>query len=171
MSKEQEERFLKLVFDNVGNRSFCDHLRHAENPNTALYAMDIFAGCGIGVEYEKYWLPYATVGAAIVRQKLTHDGNLSLGEALRLSFDNDSGNAAAIARLKRIVGCEDCVELCKVLRSVLKLIESRNFGCFINYAALLKQINTFDFNKDFIKLQIVSSFYKKDKEVKDDVKQ
>lgn len=171
MSKEQEERFLKLVFDNVGNRSFCAHLRHAENPNTALYAMDIFAGCGIGVEYEKYWLPYATVGAAIVRQKLTHDGNLSLGEALRLCFDNDLGNAAAIARLKRIVGCEDCVELCKVLRSVLKLIESRNFGCFINYAALLKQINTFDFNKDFIKLQIVSSFYKKDKEVKDDVKQ
>ena len=82
MSKEQEERFLKLVFDNVENRSFCAHLRHAENPNTALYAMDIFAGCGIGIEYEKYWLPYATVGASIVRQKLTKDGDLSLGEAL-----------------------------------------------------------------------------------------
>ena len=171
MSKEQEKRFLKLVFDNVGNRSFCALLRHAENPNTALYAMEIFAGCGIGVEYEKYWLPYATVGASIVRQKLTKDGDLSLGEALRLSFDNDSGNAAAIARLKRIVGCDDSVELCKVLRSVLKLIESRNLGQFINYAGLLKQINIFDFNKDFVKLQIVSSFYKKDKEDKNDVKQ
>ena len=111
------------------------------------------------------------MGASIVRQKLTKDGDLSLGEALRLSFDNVSGNAAAIARLKRIVGCDDSVELCKVLRSVLKLIESRNLGQFINYAGLLKQINTFDFNKDFVKLQIVSSFYKKDKEDKNDVKQ
>ena len=171
MSKEQEERFLKLVFDNVGNRSFCAHLRHAENPTTALYAMEIFAGCGIGVEHEKYWLAYATVGASIVRQKLTKDGDLSLGEALRLCFDNNSGNAAAIARLKRIVGCDDSVELCKVLRSVLKLIESRNLKRYINYAGLLKQINTFDFNKDFVKLQIVSSFYKKDKEEKDDIEQ
>jgi CRISPR system Cascade subunit CasB len=89
--------------------------------------------------------PYAIVAAAIARGKVESNGNLTFGKALANAYaEKDSGKYSdqAKARLRRLLACNRIQEVCRVIRPVLAMIDSK-LGEHIDYAKLLSELQYF----------------------------
>lgn len=129
------------------DKGFAATLRRADNPDTAYQAWEILATYGVPLDKEFKRLPYALVFAAIARSSNEQDGKLGLGAALAKAYQDEMGNVgdAAKPKLRRILACDNVVEVCQVLRPILQLICRR--GVDISFERLLKDLIFFNSEK------------------------
>lgn len=152
-------RFVGAVFDVCArDKGAAARLRRADNPSTEYQSWETLAR--LGVDLEKDWerLVFAAIAAAISKSKAKGNGSLPLGRALALCYDDGNQNKQANARLRRLLACHDSIEVCRVLRSMLTLIQSR-VEQPLDYIRLLSQLRGFDFDAQRIKTQWAQAFY------------
>lgn len=148
------------------DKGLAAQLRRGDNPATEYQAWDWLGGYGINLEHAGERLPFVTVAAAIARARPEHNGKLALGRAIALSYDSKDGAKQDKTRLRRVLACSELGELCRVLRPVLHLIESR-VAQPLDYTLLLRQLRHFGMatrrgDQDWvqrIKAQWAQSFY------------
>lgn len=99
-------------------------LRRADNPATEYRAWEhLIHWCDLEKSWER--IPFATIVAALARAKPKQDGHLGVGRAVAACYDKGADSDAAKARLRRILACHSVEEVCRVLRGILRLIQSR----------------------------------------------
>ncbi|SHL43733.1 type I-E CRISPR-associated protein Cse2/CasB [Fibrobacter sp. UWH4] len=147
-NKQKEPSLVANVFARCKNdRGFAATLKRADNPDTAYQAWEILAAFKVPLDVDSKRLPYALVFAAIARSSREKDGNLGLGAALANAYQDDGGrdSDAAKVKLRRILACDNVIEVCQVLRPILQLICSRGVG--ISFEKLLKDLIFFNPDK------------------------
>ncbi len=138
----REASFVARVIQRCGeDKGLAARLRRADNPATEYQSWEFLAGCGIKLDVAAERLPFATVAAYIAKAKLQANGSHSLGRAIATCFEEGSQSDQGKARLRRLLACDEPGELCRILRPLLTLIDSR--GQALDCARLLKQLRQF----------------------------
>lgn len=140
------------------DKGLAARLRRADNPATEYQSWELLAAWNIDLEREDQRLPFATVAAAIARTKPEANGNLSLGQAIARCYEDGNQSDQAKTRLRRLLACDELPELCRLMRPVLTLVESR-VAQPLDYARLLKQLRRFPFAMQRIRAQWAQEFY------------
>jgi len=157
----REERFvagvLKLCAESKGMAA---RLRRADNPATEYQSWEMLAAYGIDLEQEqeRERLPFVSVAAAIAKAKAERNGSLGLGRAIAACYESGNASDQAKARLRRLLACDDLAELCRILRPLLSLIDSK-VGQGLDYVRLLKQLRRFPFHDQQVRAQWAQEFY------------
>lgn len=155
----QEERFVAGVIKVCAeSKGMAAHLRRADNPATEYQSWELLASYGINLELEHKRLPFVTVAAAIAKAKIEHNGSLRLGRAIAACYESSNTSDQAKARLRRLLACDDLAELCRILRPLLSLIDSK-VSQPLDYIRLLKQLQRFSFNTQQVRAQWAQEFY------------
>ena len=159
INETKQGKFIQFLIEKIKtDNGLRAAFTRADNESTQFQVWDTLQAWS-GLENESEVSCYATVGAAIARDRIDHNGHASLGEGLRLAFDHGSESDPAKARLRRILACENRGELCQVVRSVLRLIHSK--GVTLNYKQLLLDFVYFN---EKIKMKWASDFYRRSEE-------
>jgi len=141
-------------------RGLAARLRRADNPSTEYQSWEILAAFGIEVDNERHYQPSATLAAAIAKARgIERNGDLGLGHAIAACYPEGSKNDQSKARLRRLLACKDLTELCRHLRPLFSLIDSR-VEQRLDYLRLLDQLYGFAFDSRRIKLQWVQDFHR-----------
>ena len=165
MSFEKTKRNKSTAFvDYIIERSQNDKaiaaaLRRADNPDTEYQSWEILAG--FHVDLEKPWerLPYATVGAAIVKAKIEQNGSIGIGWGIASCYDEGNQSDQAKAKLRRLLACDSVEETCRILRPIFSLIASKEKAP-LDYATLLTQLLKFHWQEEVVKPQWAQDFYR-----------
>lgn len=153
------ERYVSSVILQCQNdKGLAARLRRADNPATEYQSWEMLASFGVDLEREHQRLPFVTVTAAIAKAKVERNGTLSLGRAIASCYEDGRENSQGKARLRRLLACDDLPELCRILRSLFSLINSK-VGQPMDYVRLLKQLRSFAFNPQQVKAQWAQDFY------------
>ena len=154
------DRFIQILVKKCcEDKGFAARMRRADNPATEYQCWDFLASMGIEIEYENRRLPFATVGAAIAKSDVAVCGNVRLGEAIALCYDEQSQSTQAVAKLRRLLACTDILELCRVLRPLFSLIAARG-NKPLDYVRILKQLLRFSSDPQSVKAQWAQEFYR-----------
>lgn len=145
VKKNREQQFVQFIIERCKqDKGFAARLRRADNPATEYQSWEIL---GPWVELDNAWqrLPYATVAAAIARAKVDANGRLTLGKAIADAYAEKGSTQysdQAKARLRRLLASDDVQEVCRVIRPVLTLIDSK-LGQPLDYSKLLSELRYF----------------------------
>lgn len=145
VKKSREQQFVQFIIERCKqDKGFAARLRRADNPATEYQSWEIL---GPWIELDNAWqrLPYATVAAAIARGKVDRNGSLPLGKAIAGAYAEKGSTQysdQAKARLRRLLACDDVQEVCRVIRPVLTLIDSK-LGQPLDYSKLLSELRYF----------------------------
>lgn len=154
-----EERFVLSVIQQCQqDKGLAARLRRGDNPATEYQSWELLASFGVDLEREHQRLPFVTLAAAIARAKAERNGSLSLGRALAACYEDGRESSQAKARLRRLLACDELAELCRILRPLFSLIESKA-GQPLDYLRLLKQLRHFPYNAQQVKAQWAQEFY------------
>ena len=157
----REDRFVDTIIKRCQNdKGLAARLRRADNPATEYQSWEVLASLGIDLEKEYERLPFVVLAAAIAKSKTDSNGSMNLGRALAACYEEGRESDQAKARLRRVLACQDLSELCRVLRSVFALINSKT-GQPLDFARLLKQLRRFAYEdaRNHIKAQWAQEFY------------
>lgn len=135
----REKAFIAFILTRMKKDSaFGASLRRADNPATESQAWEHLAKwCDIDKDWERR--PFATVAAAIARDKPNVDGTLGIGKAILACYkENTNPLDAAKPKLRRLLSCDSVKEACVILRPLLSLISSR--GVRLGYGQLLNEL-------------------------------
>ncbi len=140
------------------NKGVAAALKRADNPATEYQCWEYLAA--FNIDLEKPWerLPFATIAAAIAKEKSAHNGSEGIGKAIAKCYDDGSQSDQAKAKLRRLVACDSVEEACRILRPLFSLIASRG-NSSIDYARLLEQLLKFHWESERIKSQWAQEFY------------
>jgi len=154
-----EERFVSGVIQQCErDKGLAARLRRANNPATEYQSWELLAAYGIDLEREEQRLPFVTVAAFIAKAKSERNGISRLGHALAACYEDGRDNNQAKVRLRRLLACDDLPELCRILRPLFSLIDSKTKQP-LDYLRLLKQLRRFPFNAQQVKAQWAQEFY------------
>lgn len=138
----REARFVTWVIQRCStDKGLAARLRRADNPTTEYQSWEFLADCRIKLDAAAERLPFATVAAYIAKTKLQANGRQGLGRAIAACYEDGNKSDQAKARLRRLLACDEPTELCRILRPLLTLIDSR--GQTLDCARLLKQLRQF----------------------------
>ena len=164
-AQSMTQRFVSTIIDRVKKDAACRAaFRHAETPPQESRAWEyILHFCKL--EYSTERRIFCLIGSAIARAIPDHDGHLSVGSALRgiCSGGSEAELSTELGRLRRLLACDDAVELLEVIRHVLRYLQAQ--GSLISYERLLhdmlywNEYTRINWTKDFFK---VSEADKKD---------
>lgn len=137
-------------------------LARADNPATEYQSWEVLAGFHVNLEYENQRLPYATIGAAIARAKADKNGSISIGQAIARCYEDGNASDQAKAKLRRLLACDTVAEVCRIVRPLLSLTESKS-NSVVDYAGLLNDLLWFGHadSQPRIKARWAQSFYGK----------
>lgn len=135
-------------------------LKRADNPNTEYQCWEHLAAFHIDLEKEFERLPYATIAAAIAKAKAEHNGNIGIGRAIALCYEDGNANDQAKAKLRRLLACETVDEACRILRPLFSLIDAKA-GANLNYAGLLRDLLKFHWDNQQVKSHWAQDFYQR----------
>lgn len=161
VTKKKEEQFVQYLFSCIErDKGVRARLRRADNPATEYQSWEILVPwVNLTNPYER--APYVVIAAAIARSGAQSNGSLGLGKALAKSFgvtntllDEDG---PAHIRLRRLLAANDAIEVCRIIRPILRLIESR-LSEPIDYARLLNELRFFN---NQTKARWAQDFYQK----------
>lgn len=156
---DRATRFVESVLSRCRkDKGYAARLRRADNPDTEYQSWEILAAFGVDLEKETQRLPFATVGAALARSKGETDGSLHLGRAVAACYEDGNASDQARAKIRRLLAGQDVAEVCRILRPLLRLIQSR-VNRPLDYARLLKQLLRFSWYGQDIKAQWAQEFY------------
>lgn len=154
-----EERFVTGVIQQCQqDKGLAARLRRADNPATEYQSWELLASYGIDLESDWQRLPFVTAAGAIAKAKPERNGSLRLGRAIAACYEDGRESNQAKTRLRRLLACDDLPELCRILRSLFSLIDSKA-GQPLDYTRLLKQLRRFPFNAQQVKAQWAQEFY------------
>lgn len=158
-TSSREARFVDSVLQRTQqDKGLAARLRRADNPATEYQSWEFLADWGINLEDEAQRLPFTLVAAAMAKAKAAHNGNLKLGQAMAACYSDGAKSDQAKAKLRRVLACDDVPELCRILRPVLALIDSR-VPQPLDYVGLLQQLRRFAWDAQKIKSQWAQEFY------------
>jgi CRISPR system Cascade subunit CasB len=158
---DRSARFVKGILETCGrDKGFAARLRRADNPATEYQSWDVLAAYGIDLEKEHQRLPHVTVAATLARSRAESNGSLPLGRAVAACYDEGNSSDQARAKMRRLLACDDLREVCRILRPLLTLIQSR-IAAPLDYIRLLRQLKKFSWNRESIKAQWAQEFYAK----------
>jgi CRISPR system Cascade subunit CasB len=133
------ERFTQFVVDRCQkDKGFAARLRRAANPDTEYQSWEFLAQW-TNLEWADQRLPFATIASAIAASDAKRNGSLTLGQAITKCYEDGRESDAAKAKLRRLLACSEVVEVCRILRPLLKLIQSRVLEP-LDYVRLLSQV-------------------------------
>jgi len=143
MEKEQPQdrcqRFINYAISRVDtDRAMGAKLRRADNPDTEYQSWEYFARFDVNLENKSERRAFATVAAALARAKPNSDGNLGIGRAIALSYNDGNKDDQAKARLRRLLACDTSIEACYILRPLLRLVASK--GKSVKFGQLLRDL-------------------------------
>lgn len=135
-------------------------LKRADNPSTEYQSWDVLAGFKVDLESESERLSHGIVAAAIARTESTRNGSVRIGHAIARCYEDGNKNDQAKAKLRRLLACDSLSEAFRILRPLLRLIESRGAGP-LDYAALLNGLEWFnhDDSRNRTKARWAQEFY------------
>lgn len=155
----RDEAFVKAFFTGcTKDKGFAARMRRADNPATEYQSWDFLARFGVQLDNPSQRLPYIAVVSAMARAKATQNGTLSFGKAVAACYSDGNQSDQAIAKLRRVLACSELPELCRVLRPVLTLINSR-VNQPIDFVHFLQQLRRFGFDEHTVKSQWAQEFY------------
>lgn len=146
-SKTETYRKKSLAFvDYIINRCQSNNgvraaLKRADNPNHATKGpiWEILAAFQIDFEYENQSMPYETIASAIARAKVEANGSAKIGSSIARCYEEGNASDQAKAKLRRLLSCDSVPEVCRILRPLLSLIESKS-NRVLDYASLLDDL-------------------------------
>lgn len=154
---DRDERFMHhAIACCQQSKSWAARLRRADNPVSEHHVWDLLIAFNIDLGEER--LPYLTLVAAMAKAKATRNGSLPFGRAIAACYDEGSDSEQAKTRLRRVLACTDEPELCRIVRPVLALINSR-VSEPLDYVRLLRQMRVFALDAQRIKAQWAQEFY------------
>lgn len=158
--KSRDQRFVETVIERCQqDKGMAARLRRADNPATEYQSWELLGWFGVDLEKDYERLPFVTVASAIAKSKAERNGTLTLGKAILACYENDRDSDQAKARLRRLLACNELSEVCRILRPVLTLINSK-VGQPLNYTRLLRQLRFFEFESgQRTKTQWAQEFY------------
>lgn len=155
----REQRFVEGVLRLCAeSKGMAARLRRADNPATEYQSWELLAAYSINLELEHERLPFVTVAAAIAKAEAGHNGSLKLGRAIAACYEKGNVSDQARMRLRRLLACDDLPELCRILRPLLSLIDSK-VGQPLDYIRLLRQLRRFPSNAQQVRAQWAQEFY------------
>lgn len=158
-TSSRDARFVASVLQRTQqDKGLAARLRRADNPATEYQSWEFLADFGIDLEHEAQRLPFVTVAAAMAKAKAAHNGSLKLGQAIAACYSDGAKSDQAKAKLRRVLACDDLPELCRILRPVLALIDSR-VSQPLDYTRLLQQLRRFAWDAQKTKSQWAQEFY------------
>jgi len=146
LQKKLTDAFVNHVFDMVHvkqDSGFAAKMKKADNEVTEVQSWELLARW-TDLENSRRTKCFALIGAAAARSKRSLNGSLGLGRALWMSLEDKTEieKSSAAARLRRILACQDCLELVRILRSTLRFLESKEI--VLDYSLLLEELLWFD---------------------------
>lgn len=154
--ENREQRFVDAVIERCEkDKGIAARLRRADNPATEYQSWELLGWFGVDIEKDYERLPFVTVAAAIAKAKAERNGTLTLGRAIAACYKDGSNDDQAKARVRRLLACSDLSEVCRILRPLLTLIDSR-VGQPLDYVRLLQQLRFFNHRS---KTQWAQEFY------------
>ncbi|SCX10059.1 CRISPR-associated protein, Cse2 family [Nitrosomonas eutropha] len=155
----REENFVNYLLVRMQqDKGMAARLRRADNPATEYQSWEFLAGFGIDLEKEYQRLPFVTVASALAKAKADRNGSLKLGQAIAACYADGNQSDQAKAKLRRVLACDELPELCRILRPILTLIDSRVTQP-LDYVCLLQQLRRFAFDAQKSKVQWAQEFY------------
>ena len=146
--------FSDYVIDRLKkDNAFGARLKRADNPATEYQSWEYLSNW---CDLEKAWerKPFMLVSAALARAKPQKDGHLGIGQSLFRCYSEGNKDDSAKGKLRRLLACDTVDEVCKVIRPLLRLIQSR--GIPICYGELLDDLLGFGERQ---KLKWATDFY------------
>ena len=142
------------------DKGLAARLRRADNPTTEYQSWEHLGVFGINLEIQHQRIPFAIIAANIAKTKSEHNGNMTLGSGIANCYKDGNQSKQAQARLRRLLACNDILELSGILRPLLSLIASKSNGS-LDYIRLLQQLQSFRFDEQRTrtKAQWAQEFY------------
>lgn len=160
MTTNKYDGFIAYLFTQIErDKGFAAKLRRADNPSTEYQSWEILARFNVNLDYPSERLPYALIAAAVAKSKQSENGQLLIGQAIAKSFDDGAESAQATMRLRRLLACQDTEEVCRILRPLLSLIQSR-VKAPLDYASLLKDLVFFNLDPQRAKAKWAQQFFR-----------
>lgn len=141
------------------DKGFAARMRRSDNPATEYQCWETLAAFNVKLEYANARLPFALIAAAVARSNQTENGVLRIGKAIACIFKEGNQSEQAKARLRRLLACEDTKEACRILRPLLRLMQS-HVTRPLDYAALLEDLCEFHKNSSGKKACWAQQFYR-----------
>ncbi len=163
--RDDVKKFVDDVYDRMQNdHGFRARFRRALSPSQAPQVWGDLVSAHVDIRDDASRRAFTLIGASIALEGNAEPGTLGLGEALRECGPSEKAleiSDSQSARLRRLLRCSSCEELCTALRPILSLIRSRRPGA-LDYARLLDELKGFDFDyaQERIKARWVSDFYR-----------
>ena len=155
-AKEFVDHILKFRKDD--NKGALAALKCADNPAKEDKSWE-YLGRFIDNDYDKF--ACFTIAAAIAKSGINENGEIGISQALAIRYKDEGGNECDQAKIKlrRLLACDSSEEVCRVLRPLFNLINSKG-AIQINYVALLKELLKFDIDNQSVKSNWAKNFYR-----------
>jgi CRISPR system Cascade subunit CasB len=155
----KSEQFVKFIMELIQkDNGAAAALKRADNPATEYQSWEYLARfIDIDKDYER--LPYTTIASALAKAKAEHNGTVRIGEAIARCYEDGKDSEQAQAKLRRLLACDSVEEVCRVLRPLFSLINSKA-GIQLDYAALLQDLYWFNADNQRVKSRWAQNFYR-----------
>lgn len=171
--KNRPEAFVSFVIKCIEkDKGITAALRRADNPATEYQSWEYLAAFNIALDDPSERLPYTTIAAAMARAKTEVNGSKKIGKLLASCYEDGANSNQAKIKLRRLLACDSVEEACRILRSLLSLIQSRSkISHDLNFVQLLKDLLNFrwDHSRQKVKSQWAQDFFEVEVEKKEEV--
>ena len=174
--KDRPEKFVNYVmeFCKAENKAALAALKGADSSHHKKQekSFHYLAPFYIDTNNESEWKPYATIASAIAKSNAEKNGATGIGRTIARCYGvSHSGDkkeskeidAQAVNKLSRLLACDSTSEVCRVLRPLFSLIDSKGLAKNINYISLLRDLEYFniDSNRERTKEYWTRDFYRR----------
>jgi CRISPR system Cascade subunit CasB len=155
----KSEQFVNFIIELIKiDNGAAAALKRADNPVTEYQSWEYLARfIDIDKDYER--LPYAAIASALAKAKSECNGSIRIGEAIARCYEDGKESDQAKAKLRRLLACDSVEEVCRFLRPLFSLINSKS-GIQLDYAALLQDLHWFHADNQRTKAKWAQNFYR-----------